>query len=182
MAGPRSRPSGDTTPRTNHPVQRDGRNSTSPVHWQSCGPTSCNAEGRSLNTESTSQAHCCEFCVPCDYSQGTTATGQCSWTSYAFCSGWGTPCVGSEPPPTSEWGWSHPIWHMYWTLAEKTLDTLDNTAAFEVLSSMSRELENLSEDYHSLRHCRRLPSGVSSPRTNHPDDTEDGGGSAEPVS
>ena len=37
VAGPRSRPSGtrssgDTTPRTNHPVQRDSRNPPSPVH------------------------------------------------------------------------------------------------------------------------------------------------------
>ena len=64
----------------------------------------------------------------------------------------------------------------------RTLDTLDNTAAFEVLISMSRELENLGEAFHSLRHCRRHRSGVSTPRTNHPDDTEDGGGSAEPVS
>ena len=60
-AGPRSRPSGsrsngDTTPRTNHSVQRDGRNPTSPVHWLSCGSTSCNAEERSLNTGSTSHA------------------------------------------------------------------------------------------------------------------------------
>ena len=40
---------------------------------------------------------------------------------------------------------------------------------------MSRELENLSEVFNSLRHCRGFPSGVSTPRTNHPDDTEDGG-------
>ena len=42
--------------------------------------------------------------------------------------------------PTSEWSWSHPSWHMWWTLAEKILDALGNTAAFEVLMSMSREL------------------------------------------
>ena len=209
VAGPRSRPSGtrysgDTTPKTNHPVStsdggcfrrfsvlnearrackdratvadhpkdaKDGRNPPSPVH------TGCNAEERSMNTEPTSHVYCCEFCVP-----GTTATGQFSWTSYAICCGVGTLCVCSEPPPTSKWGWSHPIWHMWWTLAEKTLDTLDDAAAFEVLISMSRELKNLSEAFHSLRHCRRLRSGVSTPRTNHPDDTEDGGGSAEPVS
>ena len=39
-----TRSSGDTTPRTNHPVQRDGRNSTRPVHRQNRGSTSCNAE------------------------------------------------------------------------------------------------------------------------------------------
>ena len=31
------------------------------------------------------------------------------------------------------WSWSRPSWHMWWTLQEKILDTLDNTAAFEVL-------------------------------------------------
>ena len=106
----------------------------------------------------------CEFCVPCDYSQETTATGQSSWTSYAFCSGVATLCVCSEPPPppTTEWGWSYPSWHMWWTLAGNTLDTLDNTAAFEVLISMSRELDQwcfITKDQPSRRYRRlwRVP-------------------------
>ena len=65
-----------------------------------------------MNTEKTSHTYYREFCVPCDCSQGTTATGQCSWTSNAFCSGVGTPCVCSEPPPTSEWGWSPELAHV----------------------------------------------------------------------
>ena len=39
-----------------------------------------------------------ESCVPFDCSQVTTAAGQCSQTSYAFCCGVGTPCICSEPP------------------------------------------------------------------------------------
>ena len=37
---------------------------------------------------------------------------------------------------------------MWRALAAKILDTLDNTAAFEVLSSMLREMENLSGALH----------------------------------
>ena len=51
-----------------------------------------------LIRKSTSRAYCYEFCVPCDCSQVTTAAGQCSQISYAFCSGVGTPCICSEPP------------------------------------------------------------------------------------
>ena len=50
--------------------------------------------------------------------------------------------------PTSEWGWSHSSWHMWWTLEEKILDTLDDTAAYEVRNSMLREMGNLSGAFH----------------------------------
>merc|ERR1712136_543150 len=54
--------------------------------------------GAPLNCKSTSYAYCCEFGVPCDCSQGSTASGQCEEASYAFCCGVGTPCDCSAPP------------------------------------------------------------------------------------
>ena len=51
-----------------------------------------------LGCKSMSYAYCSEFGGLCDYSQGTTAAGQCSQTSYAFGCGVNTPCTCSEPP------------------------------------------------------------------------------------
>ena len=68
-------------------------------------------------------------------------------------------------PPTFEWSWSHPSWHMWWALAEKILDTLDNTAACEVLSSMLREMVNLSGALHGLRCALCFSCSSSRPRS-----------------
>merc|ERR1712012_738359 len=48
--------------------------------------------------KSSSYMFCCDFGVPCDCSQGSTASGQCEEASYAFCCGVGTPCDCSAPP------------------------------------------------------------------------------------
>ena len=54
--------------------------------------------GSNCSVKSSSYMCCCDFRVPCDCSQGSTASGQREEASYAFCCSASTPCDYSAPP------------------------------------------------------------------------------------
>ena len=87
--------------------------------------------------QSTSNAFCSEFGVPCDCSPGTAA-GQCSLTSHAFCCGVGTLVTYGETPVNNSIRMCWSRGGVYTAIVDENISVEESPAAMQGTSPLAQ--------------------------------------------